>query len=154
MKYYGSYIVGMQSHWIAMAAKLGVAVATLMPHARRSVTQVAGEWLWLIELWDLPFYMEYWGWKNGLYPLKQYQAAQLGIAFLQIRDSKGERILTDTGAIATGKQDAAIVWARTLAPAMPIELTRAQELTYIQTNNITNKIKALFDAFEYEPLTP
>jgi len=36
MKYYGSYIVGMQSHWIAMAAKLGVAVATLMPHARRS----------------------------------------------------------------------------------------------------------------------
>jgi hypothetical protein len=136
-----------------MATELGVDVQTLLPRARRSVEKVNGEYLWLVEMWDLTFAEEYWAWKAGLYPLKQFQAAQLGSPFLQVRDRKGERILTNAGAIVSGKERAAIQWCRTLDPDMPLTLTIQQALQYIQTNQTNLKIKALFDAFEAEPIT-
>lgn len=131
-KYYGNYLVGLQSHWVAFAAMMGIDVQTLMPHARRSINQVAGEYIWLLELWDLTFAEEKWAYDNGIYPLRQFQASQLGIPFNQVRGKDGQRILTDQGALIPGREKQAILWGRTLHPAMPWGQTNAQLLQYMQ----------------------
>jgi len=149
-KYYGDYIVGTQAAWIAFATKTGFNVTSLMNVARRSVTQVSGNWLWLVEVWDLNFSQLLWCWKNNLYPLKQYQARQLGTKFMYIADKDGNRILNDDLTVVTGMADEAIEWCRVFAPEMAWNLTQAQELAYIQKNNIKAKLQAMFDAFEVE----
>lgn len=154
MKYYGNYLVGKQSDWVSFANEMGFDINNLISKARRSTYQVPviNEYLWLVEVWDLSFSDEYWCWKSGLYPLRQFQAQQLGTPFLNIRDKNNERILDDNGSIVSGKEKGAIEWCRTIIPNMEYNLTQTQALQYIVTNNIQNKLKFLFDAFENEPL--
>jgi hypothetical protein len=151
--YYGDYIIGTQTAWQVFATKTGFNLQSLMDVARRSTYQVNGNYLWLVEVWDLNFSQLLWCWKNNLYPLKQYQARQLGMKFKDIEDKRGERILTDALAIVEGKEQEAIEWCRVFAPDMSFTLTQAQELQYIATNNIKQKLQALFDAFE-QPIIP
>lgn len=148
-RYLGAYLVGKQSDWQSFATEMGFTVQSLIDRARRSNAQVAGEYLWLVEVWDLTFSDLLWAWKNNLYPLIQYQAAQLGAPFTEIRGRNGGKILNTQGVIITEMRREAIVWCRALAPDMAHTLTQAQALTYINTNNIDDKLKALFDAFEY-----
>lgn len=150
LRYYGDYIVGTQTAWTNFAAKMGFSLQSRMDVARKSATEVqpAGVYLWLVEEWDKNFSQLYWAWKNNLYPLKQYQARQLGMKFKDIEDKNGERILTDALTIVPGKEQEAIEWCRLFAPDMPITYTQAQELTYIQNNGIKTKLQQMFDAFE------
>ena len=68
--------------------------------------------------------------------------------FKDIEDKTGARILTNALAMVAGKEKEAIEWCRVFAPDMSFTLTQAQELTYINNNNIKQKLQAMFDAFE------
>lgn len=155
-RYYGDYIVGTQTAWQAFATKTGINLQNYMDVARRSTieAQPANVYLYLVEVWDLNFSQLLWAWKNNLYPLKQYQARQLGMKFKDIQDKNGERILTDALAIVAGKEQEAIEWGRVFAPDMSFTLTQAQELQYINNNGIKDKLQAMFNAFESIVIMP
>lgn len=150
IQYYGDYIVGTATNWQTFAGEFDLDTQSLIPIARKSVTQTAqGDWLYLVELWDTDFHEVLRAWKCGLLPLKQWQASQLGQPFIQIRAKDGSRLFDDNGTlVGTGKK--ALPWVFTLAPAMPDDLTENQIKQYIQANGLKDKLKALFDAYEVE----
>lgn len=74
--------------------------------------------------------------------------------FDQVRGKDGQRILTDQGTLIAGREKQAILWGRTLHPAMPWNQTNTQLLQYMTNNGVITKLQGLFNAFEYEPLTP
>lgn len=144
----GDYLIGKQSDWLTFAAKTGFTVKNLMDKAKRSINKVGGEWLWMVELWDLTFSEMLWAWGNRMILLKEYQALQLGRDVKLIEDANGERLLDNSYNIVSGKEDEIITWCRIFEPTMPFGLSQSEELTYITDNNVKNKIKILFDAFK------
>lgn len=153
LKYYGDYLVGTQSSWVAFANEFGLDVQNdLLPLSRKSASQTTGgEWLYLIELWNNDFHMIVRAWKHGLVPLKQWQARQLGGPIANITGSDGQPIIS-VGNIIPGREEAAMQWVFSLEPQMPDDLTPAQTLSYISSNNTKQKLIELFNAYEVEEL--
>lgn len=147
---YGEYMVGKAADWQTFATEFGLDVQTIMPLARKSITQTSqGDWLYLVELWDTDFHEVLRAWKTGLLPLKQWQASQLGQPFVQLRDKAGNRLMDDSETlVGTGKN--LLPWIFAMTPQMPDDLTEQQIKTYVVQNNLKDKLKALFDAFEYD----
>lgn len=151
VEYNYNVLVGKQSDILALATEFGIDISTLQDRGRRSVTQIGGEWLWMIKLFSPSFHVLVRAWKHDILPMMHWQATQLGMPVGQIRGKDGLPII-ENGNIIAGREKALMDWVYLLEPTMPDDLTAAQILAFVKANGTKAKLTGLFRAFETEDL--